>query len=109
MRVAAAAPANASYGTGLGYEVAQAFTQSVRDVQQATDTPRLIAIEVAGDPTTFSGQRFVSHIAPLDVELDRLPQMSGVNETEIFATMQRIERDVWLLNGSAGNRQGTLP
>ena len=97
------------YGTGLGYEVAQAFTRSVRDIQEATGTPRLIAIEVAGNPTTFSGQPFVLRIAPLDVELDRLPQVSGVDDTETFATMQRIERDIWLLNGGAGNRQGTLP
>lgn len=97
------------YGTGLGYEVAQAFTRSVRDVQQATGTPRLIAVEVAGDPGAFSGQPFLSRVAPLDRQLDRLPQVSGADEAEIFATMQRIERDIWLLNGGAGNRQGTLP
>ena len=97
------------YGTGLGYEVAQAFTRSVRDVQQATSTPRLIAVEVAGDPGSFAGQPFVSQVAPLDRQLDRLPQVSGADEAETFATMQRIERDIWLLNGGAGNRQGTLP
>ena len=97
------------YGTGLGYEVAQAFTRSVRDVQQATGTPRLIAVEVAGDPHALAGQPFVSRVAPLDRQLDRLPQVSGVDEAEVFATMQRIERDIWLLNGGAGNRQGTLP
>ena len=97
------------YGTGLGYEVAQAFTRSVRDVQQATGTPRLIAVEVAGDPHALAGQPFVSRVAPLDRQLDRLPQESGVDEAEVFATMQRIERDIWLLNGGAGNRQGTLP
>ena len=97
------------YGTGLGYEVAQAFTRSVRDVQQATGTPRLIAVEVAGDPHALAGQSFVSRIAPLDRQLDRLPQVSGADEAETFATMQRIERDIWLLNGGAGNRQGTLP
>ena len=97
------------YGTGLGYEVALAFTRSVRDVQQATGTPRLIAVEVAGDPGAFSGQPFLSRVAPLDRQLDRLPQVSGADEAEIFATMQRIERDIWLLNGGAGNRQGTLP
>lgn len=97
------------YGTGLGYEVAQAFTRSVRDVQQATGTPRLIAVEVAGDPYALAGQSFVSRVAPLARQLDRLPQVSGADETETFATMQRIERDIWLLNGGAGNRQGTLP
>ena len=98
-----------NYGTGLGYEVAQAFTRSVRDVQQATGTPRLIAVEVAGDPGSFAGQPFVSQVAPLDRQLDRLPQVSGADEAETFATMQRIERDIWLLNGGAGNRQGVLP
>ncbi|MDQ0566098.1 hypothetical protein GRI55_01590 [Erythrobacter citreus] len=98
-----------NYGTGLGYEVAQAFTRSVRDVQQATGTPRLIALEVAGDPHALAGQPFVSRIAPLDRELDRLPQVNGTDEADTFATMQRIERDIWLLNGGAGNRQGTLP
>lgn len=97
------------YGTGLGYEVAQAFTRSVRDVQQTTGTPRLVAVEVAGDPSSFAGQPFVSRVAPLDRQLDRLPQVSDANEAETFATMQRIERDIWLLNGGAGNRQGTLP
>ena len=97
------------YGTGLGYEVAQAFTSSVRDVQQATATPRLIAVEVAGDPHALAGQPFVSRVAPLDRQLDRLPQVSGADEAEVFTTMQRIERDIWLLNGGAGNRQGTLP
>ena len=98
-----------NYGTGLGYEVAQAFTRSVRDVQQTTGTPRLVAVEVAGDPSSFAGQPFVSRVAPLDRQLDRLPQVSGANEAETFATMQRIERDIWLLNGGTGNRQGVLP
>lgn len=97
------------YGTGLGYEVAQAFTRSVRAVQQATDAPRLIAIEVSGEPGAYAGRPFVSRIATLDQPLDRLPQVSGADEAEVFATMQRIERDIWLLNGVAGNRQGTLP
>ncbi|QWC57849.1 hypothetical protein F7D01_12905 [Erythrobacter sp. 3-20A1M] len=97
------------YGTGLGYEVAQAFTRSVRDVQQATGTPRLIAVEVAGDPHALASQSFVSRVAPLDRTADRLPQVDGTDEAAVFATMQRIERDIWLLNGGAGNRQGTLP
>ena len=97
------------YGTGLGYEVAQAFTRSVRDVQRATGTPRLIAVELAGDPGVLAGHPFVSRVAPLDRQLDRLPQVSGADEADTFATLQRIDRDIWLLNGGAGNRQGTLP
>ncbi|QQN74374.1 hypothetical protein [Croceicoccus sp. YJ47] len=97
------------YGTGLGYEVAQAFTRSVRDIQQAKASPRLIAVEVAGDPHALAGKPFVTRIAPLDRQPDRLPQVDGADEAETFAAMQRIERDIWLLNGGAGNRQGTLP
>lgn len=97
------------YGTGLGYQVAQAFTRSVREVQQATGAPHLIAIEVAGDPTAFAGLPFIDRIGPLDREIDRLPQVSGADDAATFATMQRIERDIWLLNGGNGNRQGTLP
>ena len=97
------------YGTGLGYQIAQAFTQSVREVQQATTAPRLVAIEVAEEPTAFASLPFVNRIGPLDREVDRLPQVSGADEAATFATMQRIERDIWLLNGGNGNRQGTLP
>lgn len=100
---------NSVYGTGLGYQVAQAFTRSVREVQQATGAPRFVAVEVSGDPSAFAGLPFVERIAPLDREVDRLPQVSGVDEAATFATMQRIERDIWLLNGGNGNRQGTLP
>lgn len=97
------------YGTDLGYQVAQAFTRSVREMQQATGAPRLVAVEVAGNPTAFAGSSFVDRIGPLDREVDRLPQVSGADEAATFAAMQRIERDIWLLNGGDGNRQGTLP
>lgn len=96
------------YGTGLGYQVAQAFTRSVREVQQATAAPRLVAVEVAGDPSAFAGLPFVDRTGPLDRAVDRLPQVSGADEAATFATMQRIERDIWLLNGGNGNRQDTL-
>lgn len=97
------------YGTGLGYQVAQAFTRSVREVQQATSSPRLLAVEVTGEPSTFAGLPFVARVAPLGREVDRLPQVSGADEAATFATIQRIERDIWLLNGGNGNRQGRLP
>ncbi|MXO75996.1 hypothetical protein GRI40_12295 [Altererythrobacter aerius] len=97
------------YGTGLGYQVAQAFTRSVREVQQATAAPRLVAVEVAGDPSAFAGLPFVDRTGPLDRAVDRLPQVNGADEAATFAIMQRIERDIWLLNGGNGNRQGTLP
>jgi hypothetical protein len=100
---------NSVYSPGLGYEVAQAFIQSVREEQQATGAPRLIAIEVAGNPIALAGLPFVDRIGPLDREVDRLPQISGADEAATFATMQRIEHDLWLLNGGNGNRQGTLP
>ncbi|MFN6935289.1 MAG: hypothetical protein ACK4NZ_09065 [Tsuneonella sp.] len=100
---------NSVYGTGLGYEVAQAFTRSVREVQQATAAPRLVAVEVAGDPSAFAGLPFVDRTGPLDRAVDRLPQVNGADEAATFATMQQIERDIWLLNGGNGNHQGTLP
>ena len=97
------------YGSGLDYEVAQAFTKSVRATQEANGVAQLVAIEVVGDPGAFASSSFVRHIGPLEVEIDRLPQVSGQDDAEIFATMQRIDRDIWLLNGGGGNQQGTLP
>ena len=97
------------YGAGLGYEVAQAFTRSVREVQAATGTPRLIALEVVGDAHSFAGLPMVASVAPLDRAPVGLPQLAGDDDAAQFATMQRIERDIWLLNGGNGNRQGTLP
>lgn len=98
-----------TYGTGLGYEVAQAFTRSVRTVQQASGPARLVAVEVAGDPSRYAGMPFVESIAPLDRRPDLLPQLAGETESAQFDMIQRIERDIWLLNGGNGNRQGTLP
>ncbi|MGB7374151.1 hypothetical protein [Pontixanthobacter sp.] len=97
------------YGTGLGYEVAQAFTASVRQSGEAMSEPRLIAVEVEGDAQSFAGQSFVARVAPLEVTLNGLPQVAGQSESEVFATSQRIDRDIWLMNGGGGNRQGTLP
>ena len=97
------------YGTGLGYEVAQAFTRSVREVQEATDTPRLIAVEVVGDAQALAGLPMVARVGPLDRTAGGLPPLAGDDETAQFATKQRTERDIWLLNGGNGNRQGTLP
>lgn len=97
------------YGTGLGYEVAQAFTFSVREVQEATDTPRLIAVEVVGDGPSLARLPMVSRVGPLDRVVGGLPPLAGDNEAAQFAAKQRIERDIWLLNGGDGNRQGTLP
>lgn len=99
----------ARYGTGLGYEVAQAFTRSVRQAQGAGIEPVLIAIEVVGDPAARGSFPFISRVAPLQRPVDRLPPVSGADEAATFATLQRIERDIWLLNGGNGNRQGTLP
>lgn len=97
------------YGTGLAYEVAQAFIASRRKSGDAMDEPRLVALEVDGDAQTFAGENFVARIAPLDVAENGLPRIAGHDETAVFETMQRIERDIWLLNGGAGNPQGTLP
>jgi hypothetical protein len=97
------------YGTGLAYEVAQAFTVSIRKSGEAMGEPRLVALEVDGEAQGFAGQSFVARVGPLDVETGDMLQLSGVDEASTFATMQRIERNIWLLNGGAGNRQGSLP
>jgi hypothetical protein len=97
------------YGTGLGYEVAQAFARSIHEAQAATGTSRLIALEVVGDAHSFVGLPMVARVAPLDRASVGLPQLAGDDDAAQFATMQRIERDIWLLNGGNGNRQGTLP
>lgn len=97
------------YGTGLAYEVAQAFTGSIRSFGEAMGEQRLVAVEVTGDAQSFAGQSFVERVAPLDVERGDMLQLSGVDEASTFANMQRIERDIWLLNGGGGNPQGSLP
>ncbi len=97
------------YGTGLAYEVAQAFTNSVRQFGDASGEPRLIALEIDGDPQAFAGEAFVERVARLDVAADGLPRLAGEDDAAIFATRQRLERDISLLNGGAGNPQGTLP
>ena len=97
------------YDSSLAYELAQAFTASISDHGQGDGSPRLIAIELDEDPQMFAGLDFVERVAPLSVRLDRLPQVTGANESESFQKMQRIEHAIWLMNGGAGNQQGTLP
>ena len=101
------------YGTSLGYEVAQAFTGSIRRHGDADGKPRLVALEVAGDASQYAALPFVSAVEPLrfTAHTDGAEplRLAGDDEAQVFATMQRIDRDIWLLNGGGGNRQGTLP
>ena len=97
------------YGRGLGYEVAQAFTASVRREQARKGTPMLVALEIDGDPATFANESFFAGSAPLEPKASGLAQIEGADETTQFDAQQRIERDIWLLNGGNGNQQGTLP
>lgn len=97
------------YGTSLAYETAQAFTASVRRHGDAMGAPRLVALEVDGDAQNFADRDFVARMAPLNVETGDLLQVSGVDEASMFANLQRIERDIWLINGGGDIRQGTLP
>jgi hypothetical protein len=97
------------YGRGLGYDVAQAFTISVRREQARSGTSRLFALEIDGDPATFASESFYAGSAPLEHKASGLTQIGGADEAAQFDTQQRIERDIWLLNGGGGNRQGTLP
>jgi hypothetical protein len=97
------------FGRGLGYEVAQAFTTSVRRDQSRTGTSSLVALEIDGDPATFANESFYAGSAPLKPKASGLVQIGGADEAAQFDTQQRIERDMWLLNGGNGNRQGILP
>jgi hypothetical protein len=97
------------YGTGLGYEVAQAFTTSVRREQARTGTSSLVALEIDGDPATLASESFFAGSAPLEPKASGLAQIGGTDEAAQFDAQQRIERDIWLLNGGGSNRQGTLP
>ena len=99
----------ARYRSSLSHEIAQAFVASIRRHGEGKQEPRLVAIEVAGDADRHAGLPFVERVGPLDVSPDLLPQVAGNDEAAQFAAMQRIVRDIWLLNGGDGNRQGTLP
>ena len=97
------------YGMGLGYEVARAFTVSVRREQARKGTPSLIALEIDGDPATFASESFYAGSAPLDTKAGGLDQVGGADDAAQFDSQQRIERDIWLLGGGGANQQGTLP
>ena len=102
-----------TYG-GLGYEVAQAYLASVRQKQRSAGaTPRLVAIELSGPVDAIAAaarQAFADGLRPLrqSAAPDHL-RLPGETEAARFAAMQAIERDIWLMNGGNGNRQGTLP
>jgi hypothetical protein len=102
-----------TYG-GLGYEVAQAYLASVRQKQRsATATPRLIAVELSVPSDAIAAaarEGFAEGMRPLRQSPAPEPlQLPGQTEAARFAAMQAIERDIWLMNGGNGNRQGTLP
>ena len=101
----------ARYGSGRVYEVAQAFAASVgaSPRQDKGAQPILVAVELDGDPARFAGHPFVERVGPLPRASSGLAPLLGQTEAEQFAAMQQIERDIWLLNGGDGNRQGTLP
>ena len=101
-----------TYG-GLGYEVAQAFTASVRRKQVATGAaPQLVAVALSGPPEAIAAvarEPFAAGLRPLPASGRGFAQLPGQTELERFNAIQVIERDIWLLNGGNGNRQGTLP
>lgn len=69
----------------------------------------LIALEIDGSVDTIVRQPFATESAPLLRSPSGLAQIEGETEAAQFDRLQRIERDIWLLNGGNGNRQGTLP
>ena len=97
------------YGGGLGYELAQALTTSVRREQARAGASILVALEIDGDPASFANESFYAGSAPLEPKANGLASIGGADEAAQFDTQQRIERDIWLLNGGASNQQGTLP
>lgn len=101
-----------TYG-GFGYQVAQAYLQSVRRKQRsASAVPLLVAVAVAGSPTAIAAAAqasFADGLRPLPTLATGNLQLPGQTDAERFAAMQAIERDIWLMNGGNGNRQGTLP
>lgn len=97
------------FSGSLAYELAQAFTASVRRTQQRTGTSSMIALEIEGDPEAFASESFYAGSIQLSPGALGLAPIEGGDEAAQFATLQRIERDIWFLNGGNGNRQGTLP
>jgi hypothetical protein len=96
-------------GGGLGYGVAQAFIASIRATQRRKTGVNLAAVEISGSPDAFAREPFFAGIGPLERDSTGLAQVVGANEAAQFDAQQRIERDIWLLNGGGGNQQGTLP
>ena len=97
------------FGSSLAYEVAQAFAASVRRAQQRERAATLVALEIDGAPEAFAREPFYASSARFESAAPGLAQIAGADEASQFATLQAIERDIWLLNGGNGNRQGTLP
>lgn len=104
----------AAYG-GMAYEVAHAFTSSVRHAQRAgAAEPVLAAIELSGSADALASlaeEGFADGFRPLparDTDGSALV-VPGDTEEARFAAMQALDRDIWLLNGGGGNRPGTLP
>ena len=104
----------AVYG-GMAYEVANAFTSSVRRTQRAdTAEPVLAAIELSGSADALASlaeEGFAVGFGPLPArETDGSALVvPGDTEEARFAAMQALDRAIWLLNGGGGNRAGTLP
>jgi hypothetical protein len=98
---------------GRGYEVAQAFTASVRRRQAAAAAaPQLVALDLSGPADAVAAlarEPFADGMRPLAGSAPGLAPLPGETEAERFEAMQAIERDIWLLNGGNGNPQGTLP
>jgi hypothetical protein len=104
----------AAYG-GMAYEVANAFTSSVRRSQRVRwAEPVLTAIELSGSADALAavaGEGFADGFRPLPARGNDASALGLPGETDEarFAAMQALDRDIWLLNGGGGNRQGTLP
>lgn len=98
---------------GPAYEVAQAFIASVRHRHSAAGAPSgLVAIALSGPADAIAAARrapFARGWGPLPARERGLRPLPGADETEAFAAIQAIDRELWLLNGGGGNPPGTLP
>ena len=82
------------YARDLQYEVADAFVRYL-ETARVTIEPRLVALEIDGDPHALAGEAFVERIAPLDRGPDGLRPFDGMTDAQTFERSIAIQRAIW--------------
>ena len=82
------------YARDLHYEVADAFVR-YPETARVTTEPRLVALEIAGDPHVLAGEAFVERIAALDRGPDGLRPFDGITDAQAFERSIAIQRGIW--------------